>query len=92
LNGEQERTDGLVGLPVRCRIPDGMTLFFEFTWAEMPGAIFTTLGVEPWGRFLTGFAELVCVVLLLSQRGGPLGALLALAAMGGAIVSHLTLL
>jgi hypothetical protein len=70
----------------------GMTLFFKFTGAAMPVAIFTTLGVEPWGRYLTGAAELVCVVLLLSPRMVPLGALLALAVMGGAIGSHLTVL
>ncbi|MFN8422489.1 MAG: DoxX family protein [Anaerolineae bacterium] len=43
----------------------GQTLFFKFT--ADPGAVqlFTTLGVEPWGRYGTGVLELIAVVLLL---------------------------
>ncbi len=44
------------------------TLFFKFTGAEESKYIFTTLGVEPWGRIGTGMLEVVAVVLLLTPR------------------------
>lgn len=66
------------------------TLFFKFTGAEESVFIFTTLGLEPWGRISTGIAELVACVLLLVPRTVPLGALVALGVMSGAIMSHLT--
>jgi uncharacterized membrane protein YphA (DoxX/SURF4 family) len=67
----------------------GQTLFFKFTGAEESKHIFQTLGAEPWGRYASGAAELVAVVLLLSGRGAFYGALLAAAVMVGAIGSHL---
>ena len=33
------------------------TLFFKFTGAEESKYIFSTLGIEPWGRIGTGIAE-----------------------------------
>src|ERR1051326_1027799 len=66
------------------------TLFFKFTAAEESVYIFTTLGIEPWGRIGSGLAELLAVVLLLVPRTVTLGALLALGVISGAIVSHLT--
>ncbi len=66
------------------------TLFFKFTGAEESKYIFSTLGVEPWGRIASGCAELVAVVLLLTPRAVTLGALLSLGVMSGAIGSHLT--
>ena len=66
------------------------TLFFKFTGAEESIYIFTTLGLEPWGRIGSGVAELIAVVLLLTPRTVPLGAILALGVISGAIVSHLT--
>jgi len=66
------------------------TLFFKFSGAVESKFIFTTLGVEPWGRVATGCAELVAVVLLLAPRTITLGSLLALGLMIGAIGSHLT--
>lgn len=66
------------------------TLFFKFTAAEESVYIFTTLGLEPWGRIGTGTVELVAVALLLMPRTVPLGALLSLGVISGAIVSHLT--
>lgn len=66
------------------------TLFFKFTAAEESVYIFTTLGMEPWGRVGSGIGELVACVLLLVPRATPLGALLALGVICGAIVSHLT--
>ena len=66
------------------------TLFFKFTAAEESVYIFTTLGMEPWGRIGSGVAELIACVLLLVPRTVPLGALLSLGVISGAIVSHLT--
>src|SRR5436190_11678392 len=68
------------------------TLFFKFTGSEESVYIFTTLGVEPWGRIATGILELVASVLLLVPVTAPIGAALALGVMAGAILSHLTFL
>jgi hypothetical protein len=66
------------------------TLFFKFTAAPESVWIFSTLGLEPAGRIGSAVAELVAVVLLLLPATAALGALLALAVISGAIVSHLT--
>ena len=66
------------------------TLFFKFTGAEESVYIFTTLGLEPWGRIGSGVAELIACVLLLIPRTAALGALVALGVISGAIMSHLT--
>lgn len=66
------------------------TLFFKFSGAPESRYIFSTLGVEPWGRIGTGVIELVVVILLLTPSTVVLGALLAMGLMGGAIMSHLT--
>jgi len=68
------------------------TLFFKFTGAEESVYIFSRLGLEPWGRIGTGVAELVASLLLLVPLTVPLGALLTMGLMTGAIVSHLTVL
>jgi hypothetical protein len=82
------------------------TLFFKFTAAPESVYIFTKLGafihtylpfasigtVEVSGRIGSGIVELVAAVLLLTPRFVWAGAILAMAATGGAIVSHLTFL
>ncbi|HSB54853.1 MAG TPA: DoxX family protein [Gemmatimonadales bacterium] len=68
----------------------GQTLFFKFTGAPESRYIFSTLGIEPWGRIGTGVAELIAVALLLYPKTSVLGAVLAVGLMGGAIMSHLT--
>ena len=68
------------------------TLFFKFTGAEESKWIFSTLGVEPWGRWLSGVFELVSSVLLLVPATQLIGALLGVGVMAGAILSHLFLL
>jgi uncharacterized membrane protein YphA (DoxX/SURF4 family) len=68
------------------------TLFFKFTAAEESVYIFTTLGVEPWGRIASGVVELIASVMLLIPALTPFGAALAMAVMAGAIMSHLTVL
>ncbi|MFN7020003.1 MAG: DoxX family protein [Phycisphaerales bacterium] len=65
------------------------TLFFKFTGAEESRYIFSKLGAEPWGRWVSGAVELVAVVLLLVPRTVVIGALLALVVISGAIGSHL---
>ena len=68
------------------------TLFFKFTGAEESVYIFSTLGMEPWGRLGSGVAELVAAALLLHPRTAAIGAVIALGVMSGAIISHLTVL
>lgn len=68
------------------------TLFFKFTGAEESVYIFSTLGVEPWGRYASGIAELFASALLLTPSLVVFGALFALAVISGALVSHLTIL
>jgi len=66
------------------------TLFFKFTGAKESVYIFTTLGLEPWGRIGSGVAELIASILLLTPRTVVYGAALSLAVISVAIVSHLT--
>ncbi len=66
------------------------TLFFKFTGAEESKFIFSTLGVEPWGRYASAVFELIAVILLLHPRRAAVGALLSLGVISGAIISHLT--
>ena len=68
------------------------TLFFKFTGADESVYIFSTLGVEPWGRYASGVVELVAAVLLLVPATCALGALLTIGVAGGALMSHLTVL
>ena len=82
------------------------TLFFKFTAAPESVYIFTKLGtfihsylpfalvgtVEVAGRIGSGVMELIAAVLLLTPRFVWAGAVLAMAATAGAIVSHLTFL
>ncbi len=82
------------------------TLFFKFTAAPESVYIFTKLGafihtyvplasigtVQVSGRIGSGIVELIAAVLLLTPRFVWAGAILAMAATGGAIVSHLTFL
>lgn len=64
------------------------TLFFKFSGSEESVYIFETLGVEPWGRWAAGLAELVTAVLLIIPRTGWLGAAAGVGVMLGAIGSH----
>ena len=68
------------------------TLFFKFSGAAESIYIFSKLGVEPVGRYASGIAELVAAGLLLVPGFAPYGALLSLAVITGAIISHLTVL
>jgi putative oxidoreductase len=82
------------------------TLFFKFTAAPESVYIFTKVGtfihshipfasistVEISARIGSGLMELIAAVLLLTPRFVCAGAVLGIAATGGAIVSHLTFL
>lgn len=68
------------------------TLFFKFSASEESVYIFSTIGIEPWGRIATGVMELVASILLLYPRTTVFGALLGAGIMGGAIISHLAIL
>lgn len=68
------------------------TLFFKFSAAPESIAIFTKLGIEPYGRIGTGIIELVASILLLIPNKSRFGALIGFCVMFGAILSHLTIL
>jgi len=82
------------------------TLFFKFTAAPESVYIFTKLGVflnrylpslsvdsvQVYARIGSGAMELIASILLLVPRSVWAGAILAMAATGGAIFSHLSFL
>ncbi len=68
------------------------TLFFKFSAASESVYIFTTLGIEPWGRIGSGIGELIAAVLILIPTYTWLGAMLSVGIISGAIFSHLTVL
>lgn len=68
------------------------TLWFKFTAAPESVYIFDKVGLGAPGRIGSGVAELIAALLLVIPRTAWLGAGLAIAVMGGAIMSHLTVL
>jgi putative oxidoreductase len=66
------------------------TLFFKFSGAAESIYIFTTVGMEPWGRIGIGILEMVAAALLLFNKTAWLGSGLSLGLMLGAIGMHLT--
>lgn len=68
----------------------GQSLFFKFTAHPESVAIFTDIGLEPFGRYLTGVVELIASVLLLRSVTANYGALLGFGTMVGAIAGHFT--
>ena len=68
------------------------TLFFKFTASAESVYIFSTLGIEPYGRIFSGIGELVAAVLILIPRTTLLGAVLGLGIISGAIASHVFVL
>ncbi|HNP94899.1 MAG TPA: DoxX family protein [Cyclobacteriaceae bacterium] len=68
------------------------TLFFKFSGAEESVYIFSTVGMEPWGRIGVGVMELIASVMLLITPIAWMGALIAVGLMVGAMGMHLTLL
>jgi uncharacterized membrane protein YphA (DoxX/SURF4 family) len=68
------------------------TLYFKFTAAPESVFIFSSLGMEPWGRIFVGFNELIASILLLIPATISLGALLGFGLMAGALFFHLSIL
>jgi hypothetical protein len=68
------------------------TLYFKFTASPESVYIFTTVGMEPWGRIGIGVMELIASLLLVTGATAWLGAAIGLGLMVGAIGMHLTLL
>ena len=68
------------------------TLYFKFTGAPESKFIFSTLGIEPWGRWLSGVSELAASILLLVPATQLIGAAFAIGIMMGAIMSHVFVL
>ena len=68
------------------------TLYFKFGGKPEAVHIFSTLGVEPWGRIALGVFELITAILLLLPSTVWMGAVIGIGLMVGAIGAHLTLL
>lgn len=68
------------------------TLYFKFSAQPESLYIFTTIGMEPWGRIGSGIVELVASILLCWPHYSWIGAVLGIGVMSGALVFHLTLL
>lgn len=68
------------------------TLYFKFSAAPESVEIFTTVGMEPWGRIGIGVLELIASLLIILPATVWAGAVLAMGLMAGAIGMHLTIL
>mgnify|MGYP001003418974 CR=1 FL=1 len=68
------------------------TLYFKFSGAPESIYIFSTIGMEPWGRYAVGIGELIAGVLLLVPKLSWIGALLGVGLMSGAIFFHMAFL
>lgn len=66
------------------------TLYFKFTAAPESVYIFSTLGMEPYGRIGSGIGELIAAILLLIPSLAWLGAAMGLGVISGALFFHLT--
>ena len=68
------------------------TLYFKFTAQPESVYIFSTLGIEPFGRIGSGVLELVTSILLLLPKTRIYGSVLGIGVISGAILSHLFVL
>ncbi len=70
------------------------TLFFKFSGAQQSIELFTILAGENEAllRIGTGILELIAAILLFTPKKTGLGALLTVGLMGGAMLSHITIL
>lgn len=66
------------------------TLRYKFLAHPDSVYIFSSLGLEPYGRIGIGVMELIASILLFPKRTTWLGALLSVSLMAGALFSHLT--
>ena len=65
------------------------SLFFKFTGHAQAVHIFSTLGVEPWGRIVLGCIELIIGVSLLIPKSRTVATLAAMGVMASALGAHL---
>ncbi|MGO4906074.1 DoxX family protein [Flavobacterium sp. W20_MBD1_R3] len=68
------------------------TLYFKFTASEESVYVFSSLGIEPYGRIGIGIAELITAILILIPRTSLFGAVMGCGVMLGAIFAHLFVL
>ncbi|RYY53620.1 MAG: DoxX family protein [Chitinophagaceae bacterium] len=66
------------------------TLFFKFSASPESVYIFSAIGLEPWGRIVSGIMELIAAVMILIPATSAVGALLGIGIMAGALVTHFT--
>lgn len=66
------------------------TLYYKFSASPESVFIFTSIGMEPFGRLGIGVGELLASVLILFRKTNWIGAILAAGLMGGAIFFHVT--
>jgi uncharacterized membrane protein YphA (DoxX/SURF4 family) len=65
------------------------SLYFKFTGHAEAVHIFSTLGVEPWGRILLTCIELIVGIALLLPKTKHIATWAALGIMIGALGTHL---
>jgi hypothetical protein len=80
------------GMQIIAAIIMFQTLFFKFSGAEESVYIFTTVGMEPWGRYGSGIVELIASILLIVPSTSWIGAVIGACVMSGALFFHLTIL
>lgn len=68
------------------------TLYFKFTAHPDSVHIFSSLGLEPYGRIIVGIMELITSILILIPNTKIFGMLGSLGIIAGAIFSHLLVL
>ena len=66
------------------------TLFYKFTAHPDSVKLFTSIGLEPWGRISIGILELIAGFMLIINRTRIYGAYLGICLMLGAIYFHIT--
>ena len=66
------------------------TLYFKFTAHPEAVHIFSTIGMEPYGRIGVGVGELIASAMLLIPATVWMGAVLGIGLMMGALFFHLT--
>ena len=65
------------------------SLFFKFSASPVSVKLFTTIGLEPFGRIGIGVAEIIVAILILVPKTTVYGAIGAVGLMIGAIYYHI---
>jgi len=66
------------------------TLYFKFSASPESVYIFSKLGIEPWGRIVSGVGELIASILILIPNYRWIGCIMGLGIISAAIFAHLT--